>query len=62
MSATQEMELADLREKAERQAGQIEALKRLVSVLDCCADDVEAHYECLDRGWDLDELKKEAGL
>ena len=50
----------DERERA--MLARIEALKKLVDVLDCCVDDAEVHHECLDRGWDLKELKREAGL
>ena len=50
----------DERERAmEKRIG---ALKRLVSVMDRCADTAEVYHECLDRGWDLVELRKEAGV
>ena len=62
MSLTEQIEMEDLREKFEFLRARVEALKRLVDVLDCCVDDAEVHHECLDRGWDLKELKREAGL
>jgi hypothetical protein len=52
----------DLRTKLADRALQVEALKRLVSVLEDCADMAELYHECLDRGLDLEELRREAGL
>ena len=41
---------------------QIVAMKKYIEVLEYCSDDAEVYHELLDKGVEMKELKKEAGL
>lgn len=38
----------------------ITALRRLVLVMEACVDEAEVYHECLSRGWNYNDLKKES--